>query len=91
MKQTSIHSRKLMSIIELLYYSFIISTISILFIGYQYGEGDSLFLLMPALKNIDPLYLINDHFVNSSVEFGPRYYWTLLVSFLVQVQKHGRE
>ena len=53
-------------------------------LGYQFGLGNQTEHLPLVLRLLDPAYLQNDFFVDSAIEFGPRFYYVHLLAFLAQ-------
>jgi Domain of unknown function (DUF6798) len=53
-------------------------------VGYQVGLGNQTEHLPIVLRLLDPNYLQSDFFVNSAVEFGPRFYYVHLLAFFAQ-------
>jgi hypothetical protein len=48
--------------------------------GYRYGDGNHVSQLPAVLRAMDPGYLGNDFYVNSTAEFGPRAYFARLLA-----------
>ena len=67
---------------EILFFSVLLSFVRILFGGYSFGRSDLTAHLVPIFRRIDSSFLVNDFFTNNSLEFGPTYYFSILMSIL---------
>lgn len=54
-------------------------------LAYRFGTGNQLEQIPLILRQLDPSYLVNDYFVSTSVEFGPRVYFAKLLAGVCQV------
>lgn len=65
---------------EFCVFAVVAGTVATLFEGYFYGLHDQIELIPQVLRHLDPTYLANDFLVNTSVEFGPRHYYSKLLA-----------
>ena len=66
-----------------IFFSFFIAIIATLK-GYYFADIDHIEQLPIILRKINDSYLINDFFVNSTSGFGPRYYYSVSIAFLIR-------
>lgn len=62
------------------FYCFVLAVIATL-VDYGFGVGNQVELLPGILRAMDPTYLANDFFVNTTDEFGPRIAYFKIVGF----------
>lgn len=61
----------------------LLALISTLF-SYRFGSGNQVEQIPIILRQLDPGYLVNDFFVTSSTEFGPRLYYAKALAWIAQ-------
>ena len=54
-------------------------------LSYRFGIGNQIEQIPIVLRQLDPSYLTNDFFVSTSIEFGPRFYFTKLLAWTCQL------
>lgn len=67
---------------EALLFSALLATLFFLFRGYSYGTGDHVEQLPMIYRLLDASYCSNDFFVNASMRFGPRTYYSRVLALL---------
>lgn len=55
------------------------------FLGYRFGIGNQVEQFSLVMRLNDPGFLPNDFYVNSASGFGPRYYYSLFLSWLTSI------
>ena len=67
---------------EMFYFSFLLSFVKIVFGGYAFGRNDLTAHLLPIFRRMDSSFLVNDFFTNHSLNFGPTYYFSIIMASL---------
>ena len=67
---------------EIILFAVFIGTLATVLKGYAYGFSDQYEHLPILFRQLDSSYLNNDFFVNSSTDFGPRFYYARIIAAL---------
>jgi hypothetical protein len=69
---------------EMFYFSFLLSFVKIVFGGYAFGRSDLTAHLLPIFRRMDSSFLVNDFFTNHSLNFGPTYYFSIIMASILR-------
>jgi hypothetical protein len=67
---------------QILSFVVLVGTLSMLLKGYHFGDENHVSQIPIVLRLMDSTYLSRDFYVNASVAFGPRYYYSTLLAVL---------